>query len=437
MEQADAPAKKASQSAGPRSMSGLRDEARRLFAVACQAADPGRALARAVAKVPLPTPDPGGSLLVVGLGKAAIPMAEYLLSLCDARDLAGIVVTNRENVRPLDSFEVFAAGHPVPDAVGAQAAQAVEAMLRRATAADRVVALVSGGGSALLPAPVTSVSLDDKAEVNRMMLAGGLDISAINTVRQALSQLKGGGMLRAAAPAPVTAYILSDVIGDDLRAIASGPTVAPMGTREDARSILHDAGLWEELPVSVRDALARPAPDDPLPSATNLLIGSNRHSLEAMLAAAGDGAVIAADRLTGDVADAAARIVAAARSAGSTRCLIFGGETVVTLRGSGMGGRNQELALRVALAMLDLGREWVFLSGGTDGRDGPTDAAGGVVDGRTALRIAAAGGDPAALLANNDSYVALSMARDLLVTGPTGTNVADVQILLLGPASTS
>ena len=220
MEQADAPAKKASQSAGPRSMSGLRDEARRLFAVACQAADPGRALARAVAKVPLPTPDPGGSLLVVGLGKAAIPMAEYLLSLCDARDLAGIVVTNRENVRPLDSFEVFAAGHPVPDAVGAQAAQAVEAMLRRATAADRVVALVSGGGSALLPAPVTSVSLDDKAEVNRMMLAGGLDISAINTVRQALSQLKGGGMLRAAAPAPVTAYILSDVIGDDLRAIA-------------------------------------------------------------------------------------------------------------------------------------------------------------------------------------------------------------------------
>jgi hydroxypyruvate reductase len=240
--------------------------------------------------------------------------------------------------------------------------------------------------------------------------------------------------LRAAHPAPVTGYILSDVIGDDLRVIASGLTVAPVGSRAEARALLKSKGLWADLPASVQAALERDTVEPPLPAATNVLIGSNRKSLEAMQAEAGADAVIVSDRLEGDVADAAAHILAAAKGAGDRACLIFGGETTVRLKGTGLGGRNQELALRVAMGMPDLGRPWVFLSGGTDGRDGPTDAAGGVVDAGTVSRIIAAGGDPAALLANNDSHRALSLAGDLLVSGATGTNVADVQVLLLGAA---
>lgn len=414
-------------------MTKLRDRAHALFSVACQAADPRVALSRALLSTPLPRPDPGGRLLLIAIGKAAVPMAEALLQAAGESVDQAIIVTNRENARPVAGAQVNASGHPVPDAEGEAAAHAVETLLRGATAADRVVALISGGGSALLPAPVEGITLADKAAVSRLLLAGGFDITRMNLVRQALSRLKGGGLLRVAAPAPVTAYILSDVIGDDLRVIASGLTVAPVGPRSQARQVFHDAGLWPQLPASVQEALARPDPVDPLPAATNVLIGSNRKSLDAVLADAGTGAVIVDDALTGDVADAADAVISAARQPGTATCLVFGGETTVTLRGNGLGGRNQELALRVAMSMPDLGRDWVFLSGGTDGRDGPTDAAGGLVDAGTTARIAAAGGDPAALLANNDSNRALSLAGDLLVTGGTGTNVADVQILLLGP----
>ncbi|MBC7142217.1 MAG: DUF4147 domain-containing protein, partial [Rhodobacteraceae bacterium] len=289
---------------------------------------------------------------------------------------------------------------------------------------------------ALLPAPIAGLTLADKVAVNRLLLATGFEITEMNLVRQQLSRLKGGGLLRAAAPAPVTAYILSDVIGDDLRVIASGPTVAPIGGKAEARALLQSRGIWDALPAAVRAVLDRDeAPSAPLPAATNILVGSNRKSLDAIVAAAGPEVSVVNDRLTGDVGDAAEAVVAAARNApvDSAHCLVFGGETTVTLRGTGLGGRNQELALRVALSMPDLGRDWVFLSGGTDGRDGPTDAAGGVVDAGTAARIRAAGGDPDALLADNDSHAALSLSGDLLVTGASGTNVADVQILLLGP----
>lgn len=416
-------------------MGGLRSQAQDLFAAACHAADPAEALQAALKTMPLPRPDPGGVYRVVALGKAAIPMAGRLLQVLDGPRQA-LVITNYENARDLPGATVCAAGHPVPDENGARAAVALEDMLHAATAADRVIALISGGGSALVPAPVAGVSLADKAAVNRLLLAGGFEITEMNFIRQQLSRLKGGGLLRAAAPASVWAYILSDVIGDDLRVIASGPTVAPIGTRAEARALLKDRGLWPVLPAAVRVALETDsASAEALPAAHNLLIGSNRKSLDAVRTAFGPGAVIADDRLEGDVTDAAAKIVVAARQAATDgpRCLIFGGETTVTLRGNGLGGRNQELALRVAMTMPDLGRDWVFLSGGTDGRDGPTDAAGGLVDAGTVTRIRAGRGDPDALLANNDSNRALALADDLLVTGATGTNVADVQILLLGP----
>lgn len=409
---------------------GLRDRARQLFQTACQAADPGIALSRALQSHPLPVPDPGGKLRVVAIGKAAVPMAEALLPKLDA-PYEALVVTNYENARPVAGAIVNAAGHPVPDENGEMAAIAVEALLLNARPADRVIALISGGGSALLPAPVAGVTLAEKAEVSRLLLGAGVDISQLNLVRQGLSRLKGGGLLQAARPTPVTAYILSDVIGDDLRVIASGLTVAPVGSRDDARNVLEGLNLFSQLPESVRAALTRPEPTLPPVQATNVLIGSNRKSLEAVVAAAGAGAHIVSDALTGDVADAAAQIIRAAQE-NDSGTLVFGGETTVVLRGNGLGGRNQELALRVAMAMPDLGRDWAFLSGGTDGRDGPTEAAGGLVDAGTVGRIRAAGGDPVALLANNDSNRALELAGDLLVTGATGTNVADVQILLLG-----
>ncbi|MDI3336943.1 DUF4147 domain-containing protein [Defluviimonas aestuarii] len=414
-------------------MSALRERAKELFQIACRAADPALALRAALTENPLPRPDPGGVYHVVSIGKAAVPMATELLRQLgdDAHD--ALVITNYENAGNLPGATVMASGHPVPDENGAKAAAEVISRLTNTTEADRVIALISGGGSALLPAPAEGLTLADKAEVNRLLLAHGFEITEINLIRQQLSRLKGGGFLRHAAPSPVTAYILSDVIGDDLRVIASGPTVAPIGTSGDAKALLTERGIWDQLPATVRAHLEAEKPQHPLPKAKNILIGSNRKSLDAVATAAGTGARIVSDHLTGDVAEAAEAVIHTARNAPRDRpaCLIFGGETTVVLKGTGLGGRNQELSLRVALAMPDLGRDWVFLSGGTDGRDGPTDAAGGIVDSGTAGRIRAAGRDPEALLANNDSHAALKAAGDLLTTGATGTNVADVQILML------
>lgn len=417
-------------------MGTLRRIARTLFAMACEAADPANALRAALAQNPPPPLGENGRYVLVSVGKAAVPMAKEMLSQIAAYPSRAVVVTNRENIRELSGATVMEAGHPIPDENGVRAADAITSLLVGCTAADRVIALISGGGSALLAAPAGDLTLADKAEVNRLMLENGFEIGAMNLVRQQLSRLKGGGMLYFADPAPVTAYILSDVVSDELEIIASGPTVSPIGTREDARSLLEARGMWLLLPEAVREHLGRGTVGGaPPPAARNHLIGSNGKSLEAVAeAAAGLNPVIVNNRLVGDVSDAAAYIVETAIAAsprGST-CLIFGGETTVKLAGKGLGGRNQELALRVALTMPDLGRDWVFLSGGTDGRDGPTDAAGGLVDAGTVDRIRVRGANPEALLADNDSYTALKLADDLLMTGATGTNVADVQILLLG-----
>ncbi|MCL1629271.1 DUF4147 domain-containing protein [Roseibaca sp. V10] len=391
------------------------------FQAAVAAADPAGGVARAFADAAFTMPK--GRVFVLSVGKAAGAMMDAALAALP-KPHAALVVTNYENAGRVDGARVMAAGHPVPDENGLQAGLAVQKMLARTTRDDAVLVLVSGGGSALLPAPVSGVTLEEKAEVNRLLLGAGLDITQMNMVRQHLSRLKGGGLLQTASPAPVTALILSDVVGDDLHVIASGPTVAPIGTRADAMRLLEDHGLWARVPESVRTVLRRDDAPHSLPEAANYLVGSNAQSVAAA-ARALPGALADPVPLVGDVAEAAARIVALADRPGVT---VLGGETTVTLRGTGAGGRNQELALRVALALH--GRPgWRLLSGGTDGRDGPTDAAGAVVDGETIARIQAAGGDADALLANNDSYAALALANDLLITGGTGTNVADVQIL--------
>lgn len=404
----------------------LRHQAKALFNAGVRAADPALAVDTALKQAPLAASE--GRLFVVAVGKAAMGMAGAALS--DIGQPARlIIVTNYENASPLNGAEVFAAAHPVPDENGLSAAMAVIELLQDAGDGDQVLALISGGGSALLPAPVAGVSLADKAAANRLLLASGLEITDMNLVRQQLSLLKGGGFLHFAAPAKVTALILSDVIGDDLRAIASGPTVAPIGSAGDAKAVLIRAGIWNDLPAAVTTHLdrAKDALNMDYPAPDNRLIGSNMISCRAMAAAAKD-ARLYPQPLTGDVEQAARKIVSAAR-AGIT---LFGGETTVQIHGTGLGGRNQELALRVALLAEQAGwdRDWVFLSAGTDGRDGPTDAAGGLVDGNTLNRMRANGADPLRSLAHNDSYHGLQAAGDLLITGATGTNVADLQVLI-------
>lgn len=416
-------------------ISRLRDRAYAIWSAGLAAADPLRAVRVSLGRDPLPPPGAGGRLLVIGIGKAARGMTAAALEfLADEGWPApeALVVTNYENAGDLPGATVLTSGHPVPDGNGLRAGEEVLARLLPLGAEDRVLALISGGGSALLPAPVAGVTLAEKAEVNRLLLASGAPIEEMNLIRQQLSRLKGGGMLRAAAPARVTALILSDVVGDDLSVIASGPTVAPVGTRKDARAALEARGLWPRLPAAVRAHLAAPESAlPPLPEADNRLVGSNTASVLAMGAA---GARPFPRPITGDVGDAAHMIMTEALTVGPGDAVGFGGETTVTIRGDGKGGRNQELALRFALLAerRQLPGDWVFLSAGTDGRDGPTEAAGGIVDPFTLTRMRRAGVDPGAALARNDSYAALDCCGGLVLTGGTGTNVADLMVFARG-----
>lgn len=413
----------------------LKARARRGFSAALAAADPAAALIAALDTAPLARPDPGGKRYIIGIGKAARAMVKTALLANGNTDHTALVVTNYENASSLQGVPVLAAGHPIPDDNGLHAARAVGEYLDAASAKDRVIILLSGGGSALLPAPIDGVTLDDKIKVNKLLLGHGFDIYETNLIRQHLSRFKGGGMLQIAHPAPVSGYILSDVVGDDLNVIASGPTAARIGTIDDARGLIQGRGLFEELPASVRAAFRRPQETHRPIAAQNYLIGSNKICAAAMADAV--GARFQNEPLVGNVKEAAARILREAAACDLTQpfSLAWGGETTVEVTGSGLGGRNQELALRIARdgpRVLAHG-EWCFLSGGTDGRDGPTDAAGGLVDQNSWSRILAKGKDPEALLANNDAYHALKLSEDLLITGPTGTNLADVQLLFYTP----
>lgn len=404
--------------------SALRREAELIFRAGVAAADPGAAVARALER------RPWSGRFVIAVGKAAPAMMRAALARVGPVE-AALVVTNPENAGEVAAARVMTAAHPVPDAGGLAAGEAVLSLLEKAGAGDRVLALISGGGSALLPAPVAGVSLPDKAAVSAALLASGADIGQMNLVRQQLSRLKGGGMLRAAAPAQVRALILSDVVGDDLSTIASGPTAPPIGTRSEALAVCKTLGIWEILPPSVRAHLSAPAPEaGELPEADNQIIGSNATSLAAMGRAA-PGAKVIREALVGDVNDAAQAIVKAGNT--GPGITLFGGETTVRLCADpGRGGRNQQLALKLAelAERAAWPGDWVFLSGGTDGRDGPTDAAGGMVDHGTLARLRAGGHSAADFLARNDAYRGLKLAGDLLFTGATGTNVADLQVLI-------
>ena len=409
---------------------------RSAFQAAIDQADPEAAVARHMIARPYNT---NGRVIVIAAGKAAPAMLRGAMAHL-GQDIEALCVTHKENQDRIENTHFFNSGHPIPDDVGLDATQKITEVLAGTTADDQVIALISGGASALLPAPAQGISLDDKQALNAVLLASGLDIVEMNMIRQQVSTLKGGGLLRQAAPAPVSAYILSDVVGDDLRAIASGPTVAPLGTKTSARERLQQVGAWDTLPASITVHMQGPDVNDDLPKATNTLVGSNRQSVEAAAAhLRPDFNVIAIDDpLVGDVDTAAQTIITALDNqlpVSAPTAIVWGGETTVQLQGDGRGGRNQEMALLVAQHLNDCNptQGIHFLSGGTDGRDGPTDAAGAIVDAGTWARITDAGLDPAALLANNDSYAALQASGDLLITGATGTNVADIQILMIQP----
>ncbi len=412
-------------------ISDVRKQARALFLEGVRAADPSLAVKRELTTKPL-EPTPHGRQIIIAFGKAACAMMEE--ALCHRlpnREIVAIAVTNYENARDIEGCRVFASGHPLPDANGIKAGIVVMQLLQSATQDDSILCLVSGGGSALLPTPRDGISLADKILVSKLLLSGGLDIAQMNGVRQQLSVLKGGGFVEMAHPAKVRSLIISDVVGDDISVIASGPTAPPATRSEDTVALLKSRNIWPELPLAAQKLLEQPREVGPH-TADNTVICSNLQSLQAIAAVAPDWSPqIVSHQLSGDVRDAAREVVDFATSLplNGQKLLIWGGETTVVLTGGGSGGRNQELALRVALLAGDLPGQWVFLSGGTDGRDGPTDAAGGIVTADTIARAQSANINVTASLQDNDSYRVLEAAGDLLQTGATGTNVADIQLL--------
>jgi len=437
----------------------LRKAARRIFDAAVRAVDPAEAVRRHVRRedsrlrVGQETLDLGGvhQIVVVGCGKAAAPMAAAVEDVLGDRISRGVVVTKYGHVQPTRMVRIHEAGHPVPDDAGIKGAEAILDHVRGLGPKDLVLVLISGGGSALTPAPVDGISLSEKQALTKSLLACGADIREINTLRKHISRVKGGQLARAAQPARVVALILSDIVGDPLDAIASGPTVPDPTTFADALRILDKYRIRGEIPATVRARLEAgtrgevpetPKPDDPLFARVhNLIVGSNIQALEAARSEAhalGLTPMILSSSIEGETREIARMHAALAREVRTSgnpvrrpACLISGGETTVTLRGSGKGGRNQEFVLAAALDIAGLPGT-VILSAGTDGTDGPTDAAGAIADGETCARALALGLNPRAALDGNDAYPFFEKLGDLILTGPTNTNVMDVRLILAG-----
>jgi glycerate 2-kinase len=392
-------------------------------------------------------------IVLIAVGKAAVPMAQAAVDAMGDVPLTGIVVTKIEHAAQHTlpgTLHVVEAGHPVPNEAGLAAADAVADVLATTTARDRVLLLLSGGASALLPSPVDGVSLADLQIVTERLLRAGTDIGEINAVRKHLSRLSGGQLARLAQPAPVVALILSDVVGDPLDVIASGPTAPDPTTYAAAQAILARYDLVGQMPPSVlahleEGAVGRaaetPKPGDAVfTNVANVIVGSNRLAALAASAEAenlGYNTLLLTTFMEGEAREVAKVTAALAKSIRAhgdpvqpPACLVWGGETTVTVRGKGKGGRNQELALAAALALEGL-PDVALLALATDGTDGPTDAAGAIVDGRTVEIARASGWDPAATLADNNAYPLLDAVGALLRTGPTGTNVNDITVLLV------
>ena len=389
-------------------------------------------------------------IALVGAGKAAAPMARAVEQVLKERLDQGHIIVKYDHGMTLTRTNVFEAGHPVPDDAGWQATGKVVRCVTEMGADDLVIVVLSGGGSALLTAPTGGIDLADKQRTTELLLASGATITEINTIRKHISLAKGGLLAKAATPATVITLILSDVVGDPLNVIASGPTVADESTFSDCIDIIQRYGIESKLPQAVHRRLftgakgevdETPKMDDPVwEKVQNIVVGNNRMALEAAAKKAdglGYQTLILTSQLQGEAKEVAQVVAAMGREIAHHQtpltppaCMLLGGETTVTLTGTGQGGRNQELALAAALA-LEGTQKTYLLSAGSDGTDGPTVAAGAFADGQTCMRARKKGLDPYEFLAQNDSYAFFKPLGDLLITGPTRTNVMDLVILLV------
>jgi hydroxypyruvate reductase len=405
-----------------------------------------RAVAQAQPALAIPAnlPDrPKGRTIVVGAGKASAQMAKALEQAWDG-PLSGLVVTRYGYGEPCARIEIVEAAHPVPDEAGSVAARRIMQMVEGLSPDDLVIALISGGGSALLPAPAPGLTFEDEQIMNRLLLASGAPIGVMNLLRNQFSTIKGGRLAALCAPARVATLVVSDVPGDDPALVASGPTLPLAGTRELARQY---ADLYHlELPARVRALLdgnenLAPEANDPVFARNSVrIVASAALSLEAAARVAAEAGVqpsILSDSIEGEARDVALVHAALAREIAvrnrpftKPAVLLSGGETTVTLRGTGRGGRNAEFLLALAIA-IDGVPGVTALAADTDGIDGSENNAGAFADGTTAIRLRQAGIDPLAALANNDAYTAFSAIGDLLVTGPTGTNVNDFRAIIV------
>jgi glycerate-2-kinase len=423
-----------------------------IFFAAIEGADPGRCVdahAEALRRHYLE----GGftRLLVTGFGKASFPMAEAMESSLGGLIDSGVVVTKygHGTADRLSKIRLLEAGHPLPDENSVRGADEIIRLIASADARTLVVTLISGGGSALCVAPAAGITLADKQRTTELLLRSGADINELNCVRKHLSRIKGGRLAELLAPATTTALILSDVVGDKLDVIASGPTAPDQTTYSEALAVLEHYRLPRSVPQSVVNLLRKgeagkipetPKADNPIfDRVENILIGSLSLSLAAARKAAermGLRTEIISTEIKGEASISGQWLARKAVTVRASRreqlpvCLLAGGETTVTVTGAGKGGRNMELAL--AFAMEIEGMEGItLLSAGTDGSDGPTDAAGAIVDGETVTLSRSKGLDPVLFLRANDSYTFFEECGGLFVTGPTGTNVMDIQIILL------
>ena len=387
---------------------------------------------------------------VIGAGKAGASMAKALEDMIGEKITAGLINVKYGHLADLRRVKLIEAGHPVPDEPGEAGARAIFDMASRAQRQDLIICLISGGGSALLPLPVEGVSLGDKQDTTKILLACGATIHEINAIRKHISMVKGGGLARAGHPATLISLVLSDVIGDDLDVIASGPTEPDPSGFEDCIKILEKYGIRDKVPERVLGHIQKglagkvaenPKPGDPVfATAQSAIVGSN---IECILAAQkkardlGYRTLVLSTMVEGETrevaqvhASIAKEILKSGHPVSPPACVLSGGETTVTIQGRGLGGRNQEFVLAAAISLSGW-KQVVVLSGGTDGTDGPTDAAGAVADGMTAQRAQTLGLDPAAFLSNNDSYHFFEKLGDLVKTGPTNTNVMDLRIMLV------
>ncbi|MBV8905989.1 MAG: glycerate kinase [Acidobacteriia bacterium] len=422
----------------------LRRQAMAIFRVALEAADPAAAVKSHLERLHF---DDYRHIYLIGAGKAGASMAAAAEAVLGNRITEGLVNVKHGHVAKLRRIELNECGHPVPDRAGVSGAERIARIAAEAGRGDLVLCLISGGASALLPLPVPSIKLAEKQETTRLLLGSGAGIHEFNAVRKHLSRIKGGQLARLAQRATVEALLLSDVIGDDPGVIGSGPTAPDASTFADVSKIFDKYYIRSKLPAGVRRWIAKgvrgeieetPKPGDPIfRRVRNTIIGSNRIALNAASRRArelGFRPLVLSSEVQGEAREIARMHAAIAhevvRSGSPVRqpaCIISGGETTVTLRGKGLGGRNQEFALAAALDIAGLPDTVVF-SAGTDGTDGPTDAAGAIADGSTIRRKPEA----ASYLRENDSYRYFEALGDLVKTGPTLTNVMDVHLVLIG-----